>query len=133
MPSTWTTNHSPQVIFLVVSRNKRQAFAEKVLIYRSHSETHLLFIQDKFSHDTTENAVLKASKVAAALKNLVKMRGILFDIPEGEEPKNQISQLRVKEKNVTLLFLVLKEVEPTAAKWNTLLCEGRDGESRGHS
>ena len=109
-----------QLPAMIVAPSQNQAFAEKVLVFedKASKETHLLFLQDKYYHEESKSPKpLTGRIVADALENLVKMRHILFSIPNGCEPGNQISALRVKEVNVTLLFLSLAELEPKADTW----------------
>ena len=109
---------------MIVSSKQNQPFAERVLISSHLSTYQLLFIQDKFSQHIA-TTVLSQKDVVDALSLLVKERGILFGIKPGTvTPASQIAALKVEEKNVTLLFVALRKIQPEAAdEWTVSTTE----------
>jgi hypothetical protein len=77
-----------------------------LLIVQMASETPrygLVFIQARFSGDL--------SAVKTVISNLIKDRGILFELPGGTNRANQIAQLNDKEEDVTVVFSCRREAK----------------------
>ena len=75
----------------------------------------LIFNRLKFSEgDST--TVVQASHIISGLDNLLKERGLLFDVSSSTAVDNQIARLDVKEEHIVYCWSVLRKT----ASFNTL-------------
>jgi hypothetical protein len=89
-----------------------------VEVAEASDEVGAVFVQNKFSEGGATTK-LTVKTVTESLDKLILERGVLFfeDGGSDEEVRNQISALNIQERNVVLLFSVLRDLQPTFDKF----------------
>ncbi|MEM7299087.1 MAG: hypothetical protein AAF391_12580 [Bacteroidota bacterium] len=98
---------------IVCPGSKNQAHSDAIIVTEFLSEglsaPGLIFSRNKFSTGDASTTV-QAADITDGLDLLVKERGFLFQIPDGDtDVRNQIAKLRVEESNIVYCWNVLRK------------------------